>query len=165
MHTYPHHRPCTSLMLAILLLAAFALAGCTTAPTRSDAPLPDEAKLLARLKEYHAALGHNEIEKVYALSSPNIRKRMTFVDFKKDMRWDTVGAKSPMLEMQAGLGKSCGCTDMGGFLRCVLIVDVAVSGAGRSPATERPLEMWEYVNGEWYWGYTGPDSRGRCPGR
>jgi hypothetical protein len=152
------------LTFAVALLAALVSAGCATTPAGSGAPLPDEARLQARLREFHEAMGRNEIEKVYALSSPTIRKQMTFTDFKKDMRWDKVGGRSPVLEMQAGLGKNCGCTDMGGFQRCVLIVNVAVSGAGRSSATERPLEMWEHVDGDWYWGYSGPDSRGRCPG-
>ncbi len=165
MRTYLQYGIYRGLTLAVVLLTVLVTAGCSTAPARSDATLPDEAKLQARLKEFHEAMGHNEIEKVYAMSSPNIRKAMTIVDFKKDMRWDKIGAKSPVLEMQADLGKNCGCTDMGGFQHCVLIVKVAVSGAGRSPAIERPLEMWEYMNGDWYWGYSGPDSRGRCPGR
>jgi len=49
-------------------------------------------------------------------------------------------------------------------MRCVLIVDVTIEEDGGGIKKERPLEMWEYAGGEWYWDYMGAESRGRCPG-
>jgi hypothetical protein len=46
----------------------------------------------------------------------------------------------------------------------VLIVDVTIEEAGSKIKKEQPLETWEFAGGEWYWGYLGTESRGRCPG-
>ncbi len=65
--------------------------------------------------------------------------------------------------MSAALVRACSCTSMKA-LRCVLIVDVTIEEAGGKVMKDKPLEMWEYDGGEWYWGYIGANSRGRCPG-
>ncbi len=163
MHVFPR-RIRTTLLIVTMLLAAFVAGACQTAPTKGGSTMPYETKLKARLREYHEAMGRKEIEKLYAMSSPTIRRSMSLDDYKKDLRWEQVGAKMAPMEVQADLGRGCNCVDMGGFMRCVLVVDVAINEAGKQPRTERPLEMWEYMGGEWYWGYTGPQSRGRCPG-
>jgi hypothetical protein len=49
-------------------------------------------------------------------------------------------------------------------LRCVLIVEVTMEEADGRKKREQPLEMWEYADGEWYWGCMGSESLGRCPG-
>ncbi len=122
--------------------------------------VPDEARLRARLVEFHNALGANDIERRYAMSAPAIREKMTLEQFKKDMRWNENAAR---MKMTAALGRACGCVPMQ-YLRCVLIVDVTVEEAGGKITKEQPLEMWEYDGSEWYGGYIGANSRGRCPG-
>jgi hypothetical protein len=125
--------------------------------------LPDEARLRARLAEFHDALGANDIAKWYAMTAPGIRDKMTFEEFKKDMRWDENAARRKEIRMKGELGKVCSCTAMR-TLRCVMIINVTIEDADGRVKKERPLEMWEYAAGEWYWGYMGPESRGRCPG-
>ena len=41
----------------------------------------------------------------------------------------------------------------------VLIVDVTIEDADGKIKKERPLEMWEYAGGDWYWGYMGGTCR------
>lgn len=125
--------------------------------------LPDEARLRVRLAEFHDALGTNDIARWYAMTSPAIREKMSFEEFKRDMRWEENTARRKEWKMTASLGRACSCAPAND-LRCVLIVDVTAEEAGGKSTKERPLEMWEYAGGEWYWGYMGVESRGRCPG-
>jgi hypothetical protein len=124
---------------------------------------PDEARLRARLAEFHSALGANDVTRWYAMTTPTIREKMTFEQFKKDLRWDENASRRKKSVMTGDLGRVCSCVPMG-FIRCVLIVNVTTRDADGRVQKERPLETWEYGDGEWYWGYLGPESRGQCPG-
>ena len=124
---------------------------------------PDEARLRARIVEFHDALAADDIARRYAMMTSGIRENMTVEEFKKDMRWDGNGAHRKERKMTAALSRACSCTPMKA-LRCVLIVDVIVEESGGRIIKEHPLEMWEYEGGEWYWGYIGAESRGLCPG-
>lgn len=148
-----------------LAMGLFCLSACA-APSGPRGPggeavsLPDEARLRTRLVEFHNALGANDIEHGYAMAAPAIREKMTLEQFKKDMRWN---GNAPRTKMTAVLGRACSCVPMQD-LRCVLIVDVTIEEDGGRVIKDTPLEMWEYDGSEWYWGYMGANSRGRCPG-
>jgi len=154
--------------IVCLVLAGLVLSACG-APMASRGAgdgavtLPDAARLHARLADFHNALGANDIARWYAMTSPGIRDKMTFEQFKKDMRWDENAARRKETRMSASLGRACSCVSARD-LRCVLIVDVTIEEAGGKIKKEQPLETWEYAGGEWYWGYLGTESRGRCPG-
>ncbi len=137
--------------------------GAITSSRPETVVVPDEARLRARLAEFHNALGANDISRRYAMAASGIRDRMTFEEFKKDLRWDENAARRKETKISASLARACSCAPMKA-LRCVLIVDITIEEAGGKVITEKPLEMWEYDGGEWYWGYIGADSRGRCPG-
>ena len=150
------------------LLFSLGLSACgTPSGTRGSAgeavSLPDEARLRARIAEFHGALGANDISKRYAMAMPAIREKMTFEEFKKDVRWDENAARRKETRMSAALARACSCVQAKA-LRCVLIVDVTVEEDGGKVIREKPLEMWEHDGGEWYWGTIGAESRGRCPG-
>ncbi len=77
--------------VAIAVLVLMFLAACQTPGSiKSSGPgtpaVPDEARLRARLTEFHNALGANDISKRYAMATPGIREKMSFEEFKKDMR-------------------------------------------------------------------------------
>ena len=154
------------IVCAICAATAMLLLSACTAPSGprglagEAVSLPDEARLLARIAEFHGALGANDIERWYAMSAPAIREKMTLEQFKKDMRWN---GNASQTKMTAVLDRACSCVPVQ-YLRCVLIVGVTAEGAGGKITRERPLETWEYGGGEWYWGYIGAESRGRCPG-
>ncbi len=155
-------------VLFCLFLAGLLLSGCSAPLVSREAgagavSLPDEARLRARITEFHHALGANDISKRYAMATPGIRDKMTFEEFKKDVRWDENAARRKESRMSATLERACRCTLMN-TMRCVLIVDVTIEEGGGGIKKEWPLEMWEYAGGEWYWGYMGAESRGRCPG-
>lgn len=126
--------------------------------------LPDESLLQRRLKEYHDALGNNDIAAWYAMTSPTITEKLTFEEFKKNFRWDENASNRTKMNMQAELGKTCGCMQQK-YLRCVLVINIDLNESGRNPRTEKLLETWEYARGEWFWVYMGPDTRGKCPGQ
>jgi hypothetical protein len=154
--------------VAFVVLVLGLLAACQTpGPIKSSgmekANVPDEARLRARLAEFHGALVANDIARWYAMTAPVVRDKMTFEQFKKDVRWDENAGRRKETRMTASLGRACSCTPMN-TTRCVLIVDVMIEDADGKIKKERPLEMWEYAGGEWYWGYMGAESRGRCPG-
>ncbi len=144
------------LLFAVVVLL---LGACQTILPQSG-ELPREDRLRERLQEFHHALGNNDIEKWYAMTSPVIRQKMTLDEFKKDLRWKEDRSKS---KIEGELLRNCSCVQMQ-LLRCVLVVGISVDLPGQPPLKERPLETWEFGDGEWYWGYMGPDLRGRCPG-
>ena len=125
-------------------------------------PAPNEERLRERIREFHRVLGDNDIASWYAMTSPTVTKKMTFEDFKKDFRWDENASRRTKSNMKGELARICSCEQMT-YLRCVLVVDVQINEGGIQKR-ERPLEMWEFGDNEWYWGYIGHDSRGKCPG-
>ena len=147
-------------VLVVVLSAAF-FAGCAGTHL-SNGKVPDEGRLRERISEFHNALGNNDIAAWYAMISPIIRDKMTFGQFKKGFRWDENSASRSKSTMQAELSRVCRCSEMR-LLRCVLVADVSVTRPGQEPSKERPIETWEFANGEWYWAYMGPDTGGRCP--
>jgi hypothetical protein len=156
------------LIICFILSNLTFLNSCQTVKTSHGTPsevvtLPNEIRLRERVQEFHDALGNNDIAAWYAMTSPTIRERMTFEEFKKDFRWDENAAQRSKVNMRANLEKECGCVQFR-YLRCVLVINVKTNESGRNSKTEKPLEMWEYADGEWFWGYMGPDSRGKCPG-
>lgn len=116
-----------------------------------------------RVSQFHDVLANNDIIMWYAMTTPTIRSKMTLEEFKKDFRWDENNAKRNKDKMRGELNRVCNCLDMG-YIRCVIIADVTIIRPDQQSTIERPLEMWEYGDGEWYWGYFGHDSRGLCPG-
>lgn len=151
-----------SAVMITYIMALFFLGACQgVKPTAVE--LPDETRLRARLQELHNAIGNNDIAAWYAMTSPTIRDKMTFDQFKNDLRWDQDASRRTRKTMRADLMKPCSCVQMQ-FIRCVVIADITVEESGKHPSRERPLEMWEFSEGEWYWGIMGHDSRGRCPG-
>jgi len=158
---------CTVSVAFVVLVLGFLAACQTPGATKSTGPekatVPDEARLHLRLAEFHNALGANDIARWYAMTEPAVRDKMTFEQFKKDMRWDENAGRRKEARMTASLGRACSCTPMR-TTRCLLIVDVTIEEADGKIKKERPLEMWEYAGGEWYWGYMGAESGGRCPG-
>jgi len=115
------------------------------------------------MEAFHSALARNDIETWYKMSTPMMRDNMDLQTFKKSLRQDKDNHGRMETKMTATLFRRCSCHPMGDALRCVLIADVAILENGES-RRERPLEMWEYTHGDWYWGYLGAESRGRCPG-
>jgi hypothetical protein len=161
--------PKSRLLVIFLAMGLSCLSACAAPPgPRGSAgeavvSLPDEARLRARIVEFHGALGANDISKRYAMATPAIRGKMTFEEFKKDLRWDENTSRRKKTRISAALARVCSCVQVKA-IRCVLIVDATVEEDGGKVIREKPLEMWEHDGGEWYWGTIGAESRGRCPG-
>jgi|GEM_PF-3409753 len=151
------------LSAVIVVFVMLLLPGACQGVKPTTVELPDETRLRVRLQELHNAIGNNDIVTWYAMTSPSIREKMTFDQFKKDLRWDQDASRQTRKTMRADLMKPCSCVHMQ-FIRCVVIADITIEEPGKDHSRERPLEMWEFSDGEWYWGIMGHDSSGRCPG-
>ncbi len=148
----------------ILISSLLMLCSCQTFTVSSKhVPLPSESRLGERIQEFYTALGNNDVASWYAMTSPAQRQRISFEQFKKNLRWDERAAAMKKSRIEAKLWRVCSCRQEINT-RCVLITELKTSVNGNGVETEKPLEMWEYSEGEWYWGYLGPDSQGRCPG-
>lgn len=159
----PRKRP-IALALSILVMAAILLSACQGFKNPDGkAALTEEARLRARLKEFHTALGNNDLEKWYSMTTPAQRKNMTFEQFSSNLRRGDKKGSTDRQQIEAELSRVCSCVQVRD-LRCVVIVDLEISGRDKTLRKERPLEMWEFSDREWYMGYIGADSRGRCPG-
>ncbi len=154
----------TAKKFSIIIL--FFLAGCQS--FRGDVskgiePLPDENRFHSRLIKFHNVLGSNDISSWYEMASPSFRKQVSFDAFKKDLRWDERAGKGSVSQIQIEDARICSCSQASD-LRCVILVNLSISTANRSPSNESLLETWDYEQREWYWSYMGPSMNGRCPG-
>lgn len=152
----------SSLAILVFSLLFSLISGCAEVrPVTVNTP--SEGRLRERVQDFHVILGNNDIATWYAMTTPTTRKKMTFDKFKQDLRWDDKKAARTKEPMQAELSRVCNCVDVG-TIRCVIIADVRISKPDGKTVQDRPLEMWEFADGEWYWGYIGAGSRGKCPG-
>jgi hypothetical protein len=159
--TLPRH----ALVASAMVLAA--LQTLCAAPIRagSGPDLPDEVRLRARLQAYYKALGERDLAAQYAILTPTLTRNMTLEQFTRyeenkaarlptEPRWNLSSVE---------LVKNCFCGNMGGLLRCSMIIKLTEEGPDHKLTTSQPLDMWEYGNGEWYHGMTFEDSGGKCP--
>jgi len=132
----------------------------------APAGLPDEARLKARIKAYSKAVESKDSRAMYEMQTPYIRSHMSFDDYKRDWRLDEAWSKQPRMRLTSELDRSCSCADWmypdgSRTLRCVLLLKGTYGKAGARPQQVKWLDMWEYANGEWYYGYPGEGDR--CP--
>ena len=126
---------------------------------------PNEGRLKQRIAEVHAAIGGNDVERWYSMLPPSVRARMSFEDFKRDIRWEARGgANQAPTPMQAEIGRVCSCKEGWSSTRCVISARVAIEDPRKGRQIDMPLESWEYDRGDWYLGYIGASTEGRCPG-
>ncbi len=92
-------------MPALALSASFLVACADFRPIATKAP--NEGRLRERISELHNALGNDDIAAWYAMTSPAIKERITFEQFKKNLRRDADSEPRNKAIMQAGLSKVC----------------------------------------------------------
>lgn len=152
--------------LVRLSLAAALLAGCaspSSPPGKGSAEaVPAQARLYERLEQYHRALGDRDAQAMYRMSPPYVRTHMTLEAYESDLGMDEDWAALPHRRIRTKMEKACSCeSGLIGFssktatLWCVLLLDSTITGQDGKPSTYKNLEMWEYLKGEWYFGYPG----------
>ncbi len=129
----------------------------------ADSIAPDARRLQERVSAVHRAIGANDVESWYAATPPSMRRRMSLDDFKRDIRWDAVGAKAEPMPWRAEVGRLCSCTG-NAERRCVVAIDLEIDDPKKGLVKDSPLESWTYEEGDWYLGYIGASYGGRCPG-
>ncbi len=155
--------PCTRLLLLVTLLLS---AGCAQTPARTG-EVPAQERLSARVEAWYRAAGTKDVNAMYAMIPPYVRSQMTLEQFKKSLGSDEELASVPHMQISASVEKPCSCTtDI--FMaptpttRCVLLMNLIVTDAAGKQAKYKNLEMWEYLDSEWYIGYSG-EGEDTCP--
>lgn len=136
--------------------------------SESTNSVPAENRLRDRVIQYHKAEGTRDSKAMYLMQAPFIRSQMSFEDYKKDWRMDEKWSSAPRVERNTTIEKTCSC---GGVflpngskaLRCVLLLDFTDVNRTGQQKTQKNLEMWQYIDGEWYFGYPGEGEQS-CPG-
>ena len=126
---------------------------------RAMISVPKETRLKSRIQELHAAIGAKDVNTWYAIVPPYIRTKMTLEDFTKEQRLDQATTDSSPKKTLARLEKLCyPCGVIGPrpeTLRCYLIVHATTEEPEKGKREDRIGEVWEYIDGEWYWGMFG----------
>lgn len=153
---------------AWLPAAALLLAGCAThAPKAGSAganALPRQVRLASRLSDYHHALGKRDAKMLYIMSPPYIQAQMTLDNFRSELGMDGRWAAMPHMDITTTMDRTCSCqvailqftgatTGQTEALWCRLLLDSTVTDAHGHSARFRSLEMWQYMDGEWYFAY------------
>lgn len=135
----------------------------------SEASLPAEERLKARVEAFHEAQGARDSRAMYLMSPPYIRSEISFEEFKREWGLDEKWALEPHTNISTKIESICSCVS-GVFafptrprtVRCVLLLDFTTLEPGANPKQSKNLEMWEYLSGEWYFGYPG-EGEDHCP--
>lgn len=120
---------------------------------------PNKQRLFERSSILNKAVLEKNLETMYSINAPFDYKgeRDTFHEFKK------IYPKAMSLRgSNAKFTRDCGCMPMmlgeKKVLRCVFLVNLKQG----HPSV---MEMWEYIDGEWYWGYLDHhETKGLCQG-
>ncbi len=151
------------ILVACILTILWSCYTTTNVVKTESSELPAKLRLEYRIREFHKALGSNDIFTWYSMTSPYFQTRVSLEQFKKNLRWDENMVRRPQKDMKGELSRNCGCVQ-DRYLRCALIVDIMETEKNGFVKKENPLETWEYHEGEWFWAYMGPSAGGLCPG-
>lgn len=130
--------------------------------------IPRGDRLSKRVHDLHASQTENDMTTWYELTTPFIREKMPFDQFKKEMGSDRPQEKAPLKITGGELYKIClyddwmyedGRKTARGSL---LIRITALDDRGQQKISKR-LEMWEYVDNDWYWVYADHHEWEDCP--
>jgi len=114
-------------------------------------------RLSARISQYYSAFDTYDYKTMYEMIPPGIRQVMTFEEWKRDWGLDQPQERRPKKIRKAELDEICSCSER----RCVLIVRLTLEDSEGRVSIGRVGEMWEHINGEWYYGY--PSEGDTCP--
>jgi hypothetical protein len=101
------------------------------------------------------------------MKTPYVRAQMSFREYRKDWQLDEAWEAEPHTKMTVTLEQVCdGATpwtypDGSMTLRYVLLLRGVEEQPDGSQRAAKFLEMWEYTNSEWYYGYPGEGDH--CP--
>lgn len=153
--------------LLTITVAALTLIGCSTAREVNEGiyeqtSVPDRERLETRIQSFYTVVGERDLAVMYEMSAPYVRALMTLEDYRRDLGLDEAWTSKPRVKNTAKVEEVCGCA-RGVFessgrtetTRCVLLLNVTEQALTGESRKGRNLEMWEYVNGEWYFGYPG----------
>lgn len=133
----------------------------------AEAPIPDESRLKTRILEFYRALGSKNAQVLYEMQTPYLRSDTSFDAFKLEAGLDEAWLSQPATRITVELDQKCYCRewpypDSTSAQRCVLLLRGTEEATGAQPsASKRLLAMWDYTNGEWFYG--SPGEGDHCP--
>lgn len=157
----------------IIAVAALTLIACSTAGEVNEGLyeqtfMPDRERLETRIKTYYTAVGNRNSAVMYEMSAPYVRALMTLEDYRRDWGLEEAWTSKPRVKYTAEVEEVCGClrgvfasSDRPETTRCVLLLNITEQALTGESRKGRQLEMWEYLDGEWYFGYPGRGNE--CP--
>lgn len=131
----------------------------------------NDGRLGIRVKERCSAVAAKDARKDYEMESPTIRRGLPFEEWKKNTIYHNPQQRSgqkvsPLRLVRGELDKICSCGPFGSTVqtfRCALLVRATAEDSKGKRKPIRFLEMWESVDGEWYFGIEDPLGLQECP--
>lgn len=118
----------------------------------------DEAELFSRMSDLHEAMRSNDLASWYSILSPESRfgRHLGYEEFKRKLGLDDPYATlEGWVLREAEIEDFCGgaqtiLSDGTPVRRCGVLVALTFANSQRS----RVLEIWERLNGVWYWNFS-----------
>jgi hypothetical protein len=128
----------------------------------------NDGGLGTRVKELYSAIAAKDEKKRYEMETPPIRETMSFDEWKRDTGPDNLRQQTARKFVQGELDKICSCSPWAyesgpRTFRCVVVVRGTTEDNKGRRKSNRFLEMWESVDGEWYYGMGDPRGLEDCP--
>jgi hypothetical protein len=141
--------------------------GSAGVPSAAATSIPDESRLKTRILDFYRALGSKNAQVLYEMQTPYLRSETSFDAFRRESGLDEAWQSQPATTITAELAQACYCRewkypDGTGGRRCVLLLGAVEETADKQQRQSQPLlAMWDYTQGEWYYGRPGEGDH--CP--
>ena len=124
----------------------------------------DQEELRSRVTEFHAAISSTDLAALYSLSSLSVLpdQRLSFSEFKRLLGLDdSYGSRLGWGLRQSTIRDICTCENFeypagARVLRCPVLVDLIFEDSQKAEVSE----VWESIQGQWYWSHS--DARQGC---
>ena len=116
--------------------------------------VPDRAELERQVSTLHDALAAWDLRACYEMQAPDAKKLMSFEDWRAGFveSPETTGKVEHLKIRFIGCGSVMDPMTNRPAYRCSIIVQTTIVDADQIRTSEESGEMWERVNGKWYFG-------------
>jgi len=121
-----------------------------------DVALPDEARLVERLRAYYDAILAKDVRVMYETQTPSTRSAQSLEDYRDHGGMAShLGAVGPTAsKVTVRLEQTCSCSRFERpypRTRCNVVVSKLQEDASGAQTRETHIELWEHADGEWFY--------------